>query len=199
MTESLIQGFALGLSLIMAIGAQNAFVLKQGLKGEYVFWVCLTCALSDAILISIGVLLLSAIENYIPKITQYATYFGAIFLFLYGLRSFVRAYQKQNNLEPDKRGIKGFLPIILTCIALTWLNPHVYLDTVILLGSISIQYGENSVWFGLGAIVASFVFFFTLGYGASLLRPLFSKPITWSILDILIGLVMWAIAYSLLS
>ncbi len=198
MFSAAIQGFFLGLSLIVAIGAQNAFVLKQGLKGQHVFWVCLICALSDAILIAVGVFALHIVESYLPQFVVFARYFGALFLVFYGLRSFISAYQQKEALEPDDRSIKDLSKVLLICLALTWLNPHVYLDTVILLGSISTKYGEHSDFFALGAIISSFAFFFTLGYGSRVLRPLFSKPKTWSILDVLIGIVMWLIAYSLI-
>ena len=192
------QGFIFGLSLIVAIGAQNAFVLKQGLKGNHVFWVCLFCAVSDAVLIAIGVFGLHWVQQYLPGISVYAKYFGAIFLFFYGVRSFFSAIKKQEALNPDERSAQQLWPTLLVCAALTWLNPHVYLDTVILLGSIATQYAEGAQYFAYGAIIASFVFFFSLGYGASKLKPLFAKPMTWRILDMIIGIVMWSIAYSLI-
>ncbi len=198
MLSAAVQGFFLGLSLIVAIGAQNAFVLKQGLKGQYVFWVCLICAFSDAILIAVGVFALNVVETYLPKFAIFARYFGACFLLFYGLRSFISAYNQKGSLEPEGASVKGLYKVLLICLALTWLNPHVYLDTVILLGSISTKYGEYSDYFALGAMVSSFFFFFTLGYGARLLRPLFHKPKTWSILDVFIGITMWVIAFSLI-
>ena len=198
MFSSLSQGFLLGISLILAIGAQNAFVLKQGLKGQHVFWVCFICAFSDALLISLGVFALSAVEALIPEFATAARYFGAIFLFFYGCKSFLSAYRQRKGLEPEGVRATSLSAAVLTCLALTWLNPHVYLDTVVLLGSISLQYGEQAHLFGVGAITGSFVFFFSLGYGASFLRPLFAKPITWVVLEIVIALVMWAIALSLL-
>ncbi len=198
MFSTLLQGFLLGLSLIVAIGAQNAFVLKQGLKGQHVFWVCFICALSDALLITLGIFALSSIEKIIPQFAVLARYFGATFLFFYGLKSFLSAYKQRNSLEPQGDKITSLSSAVLICVALTWLNPHVYLDTVVLLGSIALQYGEQAYLFGLGAIFGSFFFFFSLGYGASLLRPLFAKPITWVVLEVVIGLVMWSIAVSLL-
>lgn len=198
MLSALLQGFVFGLSLIVAIGAQNAFVLKQGLKGSHVFWVCFTCAFSDALLIALGVFGLDLVENIVPNIAVYAKYFGAIFLFFYGLRSFYSAFKHNQILSPDQHQMVALWPTLMVCLALTWLNPHVYLDTVILLGSISTKFGDHAHSFGIGAIVASFVFFFSLGYGARVLRPLFAKPITWKVLDIIIGVIMWLIAYSLL-
>ena len=197
MFSTALQGFLFGLSLIVAIGAQNAFVLKQGLKGNHLFWVCVFCAASDAILIAVGVFGLQTVQHYIPQVSLYAKYFGAIFLFIYGIRSFIQAYQQKGGLTPDERETERLWPTIFICAALTWLNPHVYLDTVILLGSIATQYQDNTVYFAAGAITSSFVFFFSLGYGASRLRPLFAKPVTWRILDVIIGLIMWSIAFSL--
>lgn len=172
--------------------------LKQSLKGQHVFWVCLICALSDALLITLGIFALSSIEKVIPQFVTLARYFGATFLCLYGFKSFLNAYKQRSTLEPQGDRATSLGSTVLICIALTWLNPHVYLDTVVLLGSIALQYGEQAHLFGLGAILGSFFFFFSLGYGASLLRPLFAKPITWVVLEILIGLVMWVIAISLL-
>jgi len=193
-----IQGFLLGLSLIIAIGAQNAFVLKQGLKNQHVFAVCFVCAVSDAILIAIGVFGLDYIQRFIPEIALYAKYFGAIFLFVYGLKSFYSMWKNNNSLQPDEELKQDLWKTIIVCLALTWLNPHVYLDTVILLGSVSTQYNPYSHFFAYGAITASFTFFFFLGYFSRLLRPIFAKPITWKILDGLIGLIMWMIAWKLL-
>ena len=197
MFSIVLQGFLFGLSLILAIGAQNAFVLKQGLKGNHIFLVCLFCATSDAILIAIGVFGLHIVQQYVPEVSLYAKYFGAVFLFFYGLRSFINAFRQQEVLKPDERSTQPLWPTILVCAALTWLNPHVYLDTVVLLGSIATQYSSYSLYFASGAITASFVFFFSLGYGATKLRPLFAKSFTWKILDGVIGLIMWSIAYKL--
>ena len=198
MLSSLFQGFLLSLSLILAIGAQNAFVLRQGLKGQHVFWVCFICAFSDALLITLGVFGLRAVETMVPDLATMSRYFGAAFLFFYGAKSFLSAYKQRNTLKPDVDRSTSLSATLLTCIALTWLNPHVYLDTVVLLGSIAIQYGEQAYLFGIGAVVGSFVFFFTLGFGASFLRPLFAKSVTWVVLEIVIGLVMWTLAINLI-
>ena len=197
MLNIFIKGFLFGFSLILAIGAQNAFVLKQGLKGNHVFWVCLMCAVSDAILIAVGVFGLGIVQAYIPEFAFYAKYFGALFLFFYGLKSFISALKKQDSLQPEGQLVQGLGATLLVCLALTWLNPHVYLDTVVLLGSVATQYANDAHFFAYGAITASFVFFFSLGYGATQLGPLFAKPFTWKVLDVIIGIVMWSIAYSL--
>jgi len=191
-------GFFLGLSLILAIGAQNAFVLRQGLRGEHVALVCFACALSDAVLITAGVAGFSILAETAPWIEPVFRYGGAAFLIAYGLRSFWSAHRNQEALIPA-----GGTPvlsgrILSTALALTWLNPHVYLDTLVLLGSISTQYPGYEAAFGAGAVTASFTFFFALGYGARLLRPLFAQPAAWRILDVIVGCVMLTIATSLL-
>jgi L-lysine exporter family protein LysE/ArgO len=197
MLNTYMQGLALGLSLIVAIGAQNAFVLQQGLKRQHVFWVCLICAMSDALLIFLGVAGFSAVIMHYPQIIQYAKWGGAAFLFYYGCLHAVQAYQNQSAMLLGSGHEQKLLPVMLTCLAFTWLNPHVYLDTVILLGSLSAQF-QQPLYFALGAMSASWLFFFTLGYGARLLLPIFKNPNAWRILDLLIACVMWGIALSLL-
>jgi len=191
-------GFTLGFSLILAIGAQNAFVLKQGLKVEHVFWLCLICALSDAILILIGVSGFHLLISKLPWLTTGARYGGAIFLFAYGFVSFHSAWKSRHRLLPSESKATSLGKSILTCLAFTWLNPHVYLDTIVLLGSVSTQFPGQSQWFAAGAMISSFVFFFSLGYGARLLRPIFARPGSWQLLEILIGFIMWSIAAKLL-
>lgn len=192
-------GLSLGFSLILAIGSQNAFVLRQGLKKEYVFIVCLICSISDALLISLGVSGSSLIISKTPWIEPVARYGGAIFLLIYGTKSFWSAYSIKEGLLPSEKKSTSLAVIIATCLAFTWLNPHVYLDTVVLLGSISTQYIGQKIEFALGASIASFIFFFTLGYGARALTPIFKNPKTWKALDLLIGGIMWAIAFSLVK
>ena len=192
-------GFSLGFSLILAIGSQNAFVLRQGLKKEYVFIVCLICSISDALLISLGVSGSSLIISKTPWIEPVARYGGAIFLLIYGAKSFWSAYSVKEGLLPSEKKSTSLAVIIATCLAFTWLNPHVYLDTVVLLGSISTQYIGQKIEFALGACMASFIFFFTLGYGARALTPIFKNSKTWKVLDLLIGGIMWAIAFSLVK
>lgn len=190
-------GFALGLSLILAIGAQNAFVLKQGLLKQHVFWVCLICATSDAVLICAGIFGLGHWIESNPTFVVWMKYFGAAFLILYGLRNLWSAFKGQQSLNPSEDNHISLGQALLLCLGFTWLNPHVYLDTVVLLGSISAQY-SHKVAFALGAVTASFVFFFSLGYGARLLRPWFAQPRSWQILDGLIAMVMFALATMLL-
>ncbi|MCY6412880.1 LysE/ArgO family amino acid transporter [Acinetobacter sp. VNH17] len=197
MAATYFSGLLLGFSLILAIGAQNAFVLKQGLLRQYVFWVCLVCALSDAILICLGVFGFASLLSQQVWLIQAMKYFGAIFLFFYGLRSFYNAYKANNGLVASEQPTTTLVQTLILCLSFSWLNPHVYLDTVVLLGSISAQYMDK-VAFASGAVSASFIFFFGLGFGARLLRPIFANPKAWKILDVVIGIVMWMIALSLL-
>lgn len=195
--NALIAGFTLSLSLILAIGAQNAFVLKQGLKKHHVFLVSTICAVSDALLILAGVVGFGAMVTQFPSIETIARYGGAAFLIVYGTRSIISAVKNQHGLDPEGSASQSAWQTALTCLAFTWLNPHVYLDTLVLIGSISTQY-ENKVMFGLGACAGSFVFFFSLGYGSRLLTPIFQRPVSWKILEVIIGVVMYSIAASLL-
>lgn len=191
-------GLTMGLSLIVAIGAQNAFVLRQGLRNEHVFVVSLTCALSDAILIAAGVAGFGRLMALAPWLDPAMRYGGALFLFCYGALSLRSALRSTQALAADGpvqgRSLKATL---LTCLAFTWLNPHVYLDTVVLLGSVSTQFPGQGMSFAAGAMTGSFLFFFSLGYGAKRLRPLFARPSAWRVLEGLIGLVMWVIAAGL--
>lgn len=193
--DAAIAGFALGLSLIVAIGAQNAFVLRQGLLGSHVFAVCLVCALSDAILVTIGVGGFSLIAGVAPWTIVWMRWGGALFLVAYGAHALRSAWQGGHALRATSGTEAGLAKTLATCVALTWLNPHVYLDTVVLLGSVSADY--RAVPFAVGAVAASFAFFFALGYGAALLRPLFARPAAWRALDVGIAVVMWSIAAGL--
>jgi L-lysine exporter family protein LysE/ArgO len=191
-----VAGFGLGLSFIVAIGAQNAFVLRQGLLRQHVLAVVLICAVSDAVLISVGVAGFGALATALPWLEPVMRYGGVAFLAVYGFRALRSAWTSSGVLKAS--GEAGSLKsALLTCLAFTWLNPHVYLDTVVLLGSISSQY-PNKLAFALGGITASFVFFFSLGFGARLLAPFFARPLAWRILDALVGALMWAIAVKLL-
>jgi L-lysine exporter family protein LysE/ArgO len=195
--NSFLPGFALSLTLILAIGAQNAFILRQGLRRNHVFWVCLTCAVSDAVLIAAGVAGFGALGRAVPWFEPVMRYGGAAFLIWYGVQNAISSWRGGVVLEAEGISTQTLRSTILVVLALTWLNPHVYLDTVVLLGSISAQY-DNRLAFGTGAVIGSFVFFFSLGYGARLLSPLFSNPRSWQILDGLIALTMWAITAKLL-
>jgi len=190
-------GFALSFSLILAIGAQNAFVLRQGLRDEHLFLVCLTCAISDALLIGAGVAGFGALARALPWVGPVMRYGGAAFLIFYGALALRAALRGGSALRAEDNGRAGLATVMTTILALTWLNPHVYLDTFVLIGSVSAQY-DDRLMFALGAISASFVFFFALGYGARQLQPLFARPLAWVVLDLGIGLIMWAIAAKLI-
>lgn len=194
-----ISGFLLGASLIIAIGAQNAFILRQGLLRQHVFILSLICAASDALLIAAGVAGLGTLIAQSPQLIMAVTVGGALFLFTYVAIAFRRAMRPE-VLKAAKSGEAKLWPAIAACLAFTFLNPHVYLDTVVLLGGLSAAYeGQARLAYGLGAATASFVWFFGLGYGARLLEPVFARPAAWRVLDLLIGLVMAAIGLSLLS
>lgn len=196
MIESLLLGYSLGFSLILAIGAQNAFVLKAGLMRHFVLPITLLCAVSDAFLIFLGVFGLGAILDTLPDLIKWVRYAGALFLFFYGARSMASAWRGNQTLDVNGN-VMSLRTSLLTCLALTFLNPHVYLDTVILVGGVANQ-TKMPLFFGLGATFASFTFFLGLGFGARLLRPLFSNSRTWQILDVGIAIVMWTIACNLL-
>ena len=199
MLSTALQGFLVSIGLIIAIGAQNAFVLKQGLKQEHIFWICLICAMSDAILIFSGVFGFGQVVQSHTGWVDIAKYAGAIFLFLYGLQHFYQAFVKKHSLEAGGKDESSLLRVLLICLAFTWLNPHVYLDTVILIGVISTQIDGDKTHFAGGASLASFIFFFSLGYGAKFLQPLFKDYRAWKVLDVCVGFLMWGIAYSLVS
>ena len=193
-----LSGLFLGLSLIIAIGAQNAFVLRQGLRREHVFVVCLTCALSDALLISLGVFALGTVTDLIPGIEPALRYGGAAFLLAYGLRSARSAMTGSSALTSGDGARQGLGATLATALAFTFLNPHVYLDTVLLIGSIASQYPGREAAFGAGAVTGSFLFFFSLGYGARLLAPVFARPNAWRVLDGVIAVVMIGLAVKLI-
>jgi L-lysine exporter family protein LysE/ArgO len=193
-------GMMMSLSLIVAIGAQNAFVLRQGLRGEHVLAVCLACAISDAILITLGVTSFRTVSEWLPWLEPVMRYSGAAFLIWYGVKSLLSALRSDEALAADSSLAKTDLfRTLVACLALTWLNPHDYLDTVVLLGTISTQFTGSQGSFAVGAILGSFVFFFALGYGAIRLRPVFERPTAWRILETLIAMVMWIIAFKLLA
>jgi len=195
--DALVAGLLTGLSLIVAIGAQNAFVLRQGLLRQHVGAVVTVCAVSDLILIAAGVAGIGVIVQRAPTALDVVRWLGVAFLTAYGVRSLWRArhagsLQAAGENEPRLRGA------LVQAVALTWLNPHVYLDTVLLLGSIAAHHGPTGKWwFAVGAGLGSIIWFTGLGYGARLLAPLLARPRAWQVLDVLIGLTMLTIAFSL--
>jgi L-lysine exporter family protein LysE/ArgO len=198
MEIAFLKGFATSAALIIAIGAQNAFVLRCGLKREHVLAVVLVCAFSDALLITLGVAGLGTLVQRSPTLLLIARYGGALFLIVYGALAARRAMQSESLTARDEAPI-SLRAAIAACLAFTYLNPHCWLDTVVLLGSISSQQPAGArTAFGIGATAASFVWFFALGFGARALRGVFERPAAWKILDTAIALVMWGIAASLL-
>ena len=191
-------GFVTAFSLILAIGAQNAFVLRQGLIGAHVLPLVAFCALSDAVLIAAGVMGFGAVVEAAPMLPGLMALGGAAFLFVYGALRFAAAWRGDGALVLE-RGRGSLAATLGTAAALTWLNPHVYLDTLALIGAISTRFeGTARLAFALGAMSASAVFFTALGFGARLLAPMMQRPGAWRVLDALIGATMWALAAGLL-
>ena len=197
MFEAALHGYLVSLSLILAIGAQNAFVLRQGLRREHVGVVVLACAISDAILIALGVTGFGVVSTAVPWLAEAMRWGGVIFLLVYGALRFKAALAGGEALRPGEGAVASVSKVLTTVLVLTWANPHVYLDTVVLLGSISAQYPGHRVAFGAAAAAGSFSFFTALGYGARLLAPVFSNPKAWVVLEIVVGATMWAIAAGL--
>lgn len=192
-------GFATGFSLILAIGAQNAFVLRQGLLRSHVFWLCLFCATSDALLITAGVAGFGAMVEAAPWLPLVMSLGGAAFLIVYGVTRLVAAWRGGVAMEIGGAD-HSLWKMLAIAAAFTWANPHVYLDTLGLIGAVSTQYPDWStrIVFGAGAVLASFVFFFGLGYGARLIAPVMRSARAWQVLDLIIGLTMLAIAAKLI-
>ena len=192
-------GLGLGLSLIVVIGAQNAFVLRQGLTGEHVRLVVAVCTVSDAVLIAAGVVGAGAVLTQLPGLLAAVRVAGGIFLIGYGILAARRAARPSALLSGTSRRGNGTRATAATCLALTWLNPHVYLDTVVLLGAIANTHHGQRWPFAAGAAIASATWFFSLGYGARLLRPVFARPTAWRILDSAIAAVMLTLGALLIA
>jgi L-lysine exporter family protein LysE/ArgO len=191
------EGFLLGAGLIIAIGGQNAFVLRQGLKREHVFAVATVCWLSDALLIAVGVAGMGELVKASPVLLTLVTVAGIAFLATYGAIAFIRAL-RPGWLEAAASRRQGLGATLLTALALTFLNPHVYLDTVVLIGGLSARHeGGAAVAFAVGAAAASAVWFYGLGFGARLVAPLLARTAAWRLLDLGIAIVMWGIAIRL--
>ncbi|KAF0116036.1 MAG: Lysine exporter protein (LYSE/YGGA) [Rhodobacteraceae bacterium] len=197
MLESVVHGYLVAVSLILAIGAQNAFVLRQGLRREHVGAVVAVCALSDALLIGAGVAGFGAISGAVQWFGEVMRWLGVVFLAVYGGLRFRAALRGGEALQPSEAGSAPLGKVLATCLLLTWANPHVYLDTVVLIGSISAQYAPHQLAFGLAAACGSLSFFTALGFGARLLAPVFARPAAWVWLEIGVGVTMWAIALGL--
>ena len=193
-----VTGLTAGLSLIVAIGAQNAFVLRQGLMGKHVLAVSLACSVSDAALIAVGVTSFRQMAVVAPWALAAMRYGGAAFLIWYGARNLYSAMRSTKALAAGDVRASNLTQTLATCLALTWLNPHVYLDTIMLLGAISTRFPGEEASFAVGAMTGSFLFFFALGYGAMWLRPIFASPASWRALEAVVALTMFTIAFKLI-
>ena len=197
MIEAALNGYLVAVSLILAIGAQNAFVLRQGLRREHVGAVVAVCAVSDAVLIAAGVAGFGSLSAALPWFGEAMRWLGMVFLVVYGGLRFRAALQGGEALRPSEAGAASLKSVLATCLVLTWANPHVYLDTVVLIGSISAQYAPHQLAFGIAAAFGSLSFFTALGFGARLLAPVFARPAAWVWLEVGVGLTMWVIAAGL--
>ena len=198
MNIAFLSGFFLSLSLIVAIGPQNAFVLRQGLMRKHVLPIVLFCTLSDIILITLGVFGFGAVISELTWLSKYMFFVGGIWLTMYGILRIKEAYIADSYLE-NLNSDKTTLKLALTnCAALTWFNPHVYIDTLILIGTVSVKY-EDNLFFCVGAGFASLLFFFSLGFGARILSPLMGSRKAWQVLDTIIAIIMFVIAHSMFS
>lgn len=194
-----VKGFALGAGLIVAIGAQNAFVLRQGLARDRVFLVAGLCFLCDAVLIALGAGGFAGLITARPVLVAVAGWGGALFLLAYGARALHAALRPGRLQAAERTGAATAWAVAGATLAVSLLNPHVYLDTVIVVGSLAARYpGDERAAFALGAAGASFAWFYGLGYGAGRLAPLFARPAAWRVLDLAIALIMWAIAAALI-
>lgn len=197
MLSAALTGFFTSISLILAIGAQNAFVLRQGLMRAHVLPLVLLCAVSDAVLIAAGVAGFGALVTLWPAFPAIMAWAGAAFLLVYGAARFIAAWRGDYALVLAGQSA-GLWPTLAAGAAFTWANPHVYLDTLGLIGAISTGFHGADKWaFGIAAVAASFVFFFSLGFGARYLAPCLRTARAWRVLDTLIGAVMWALAFGL--
>ncbi|EXI61797.1 LysE family transporter [Mannheimia granulomatis] len=194
-----IQGFVVCFGLIVSIGAQNAFLLKQGILKQHVFWIASLCFLGDVLLMTVGVLGLGMIISELPILSLIISLLGALFLLTYGSRSFISVFKSTDYLTASGETATSLQKALMITFAITFLNPHVYIDTVVIVGSIGGKLSfEGKMYFLAGALICSFLWFFGVGYGARLLSPYFAKRRTWQILDAITGLIMYFIAFSLI-
>lgn len=197
--ENFIQGFLICAGLITTIGAQNAFLIKQALLKQHTFLLCSLFFLCDCMLFAVGIFGLGSLISQTPIATIALAFIGGLFLFIYGIKSFISAYQGNIALQLEKGAIQSLKKTLLIALAITLLNPHVYLDTVVIIGGIAGTLSpESKLFFLLGTSLSSGLWFFGVGYGARLLIPFFQKTITWRILDFTTGIIMWGIAFGLI-
>ncbi|MCL1126958.1 LysE/ArgO family amino acid transporter [Shewanella surugensis] len=200
MEMAFLQGFGLGGSLVVAVGAQNAFILKQGLKQSHPLLIAALCSCIDALMITFGVLGFGRVVVAFPVIINVARIGGALFLFTYGAHALYMSFQHSRKLSTDMKQVESIPRVLLLTLGLSLLNPSLYLDTVLLLGSISVQFqGVERVLFAVGAIMASLGWFFSLSFGTKYLSPAFNQPQAWVYLDRAICLIMWSIALILMA
>lgn len=197
--SAIVHGFLIQMGLIVSVGAQNAFILRQGIKGEHILMIVLMCIASDAIAITVGVTGFSALMDVIPWLGTVLRLGGAAFLIFYGLTCAISAAKGTNRLDLTGKTAGSVKKTALACLAFTWLNPQFYVDTMGLIGSLSAHYPGHQMMFGAGAILGSVVFFFIFGYGSRLLRPVFAKPQACRALDAGIAASMWCIAAGLVA
>lgn len=196
--ENFIQGFLICAGLITTIGAQNAFLIKQALLKQHTFILCSLFFLCDCLLFVVGIFGLGSLISQTPIATIALAFIGGLFLFVYGLKSFISAYQGKTALQLESGSTQSLKKTILIALAITLLNPHVYLDTVVIIGGIAGTLNpEDKLFFLLGTSLGSGLWFFGVGYGARLLIPFFQKAITWRVLDFITGIIMWGIAVGL--
>ena len=196
MNTAFLSGFLLSFSLILAIGPQNAFVLRQGLLKQHVLPIALFCTLSDVTLISLGIFGFGSIISDFDNFSQYMFVIGGVWLSGYGFLRLKGAYLADSFLEASNEQKSDIKLVLTNCAVLTWFNPHVYIDTLILIGTVSIRF-KDPLYFGLGACLASFIFFFSLAFGARLLSPFMSSKKAWQILDLVIASIMFVLAFSM--
>lgn len=196
-----LNGFSISGSLIIAIGAQNAFVIRQGLRREHLLLTALMCSCLDSLLILSGILGFGNFLSFYPSLVEWTKYFAVVFLFSYGLLSFRSAFTKKRipSSSLEEKSVASVKKTVWSLLALSLLNPHAYLDTVILLGSVASQHpSHEQTYFAAGAILASFTWFFVITYGAFLLAPVFKQEKAWRWIDGIVGATMWGIAFAVL-
>lgn len=198
---NLLEGFGISASLIMAIGAQNAFVLKQGLKKQYLFMTAFICFLCDSALIALGVTGIGELLSDLPILLSVMRWGGALFLVGYGIRSLMNVFHPHSLVaDMSDKGTKNRYTTLLTLLGFTFLNPHTYLDTFLLIGTVGAEHPpEEHLPFIIGAMSASLVWFFGLTYGASKLSPLFKNPRAWQVMDSIMAIIMFVIAYCVIT
>lgn len=198
MFQVALTGLLTGLALIIAVGAQNAFLLRQGIRGQQVLPIVLTCLVSDVVAIIAGVAGLGVVLERWPAVLPIAQVLGGVYLIGFGLHAAMRAWRPGTLEASDGTALTTGKAVLLT-LALTWLNPHFYLDTVLMLGTVANSFGTDRWWFVSGTLAASLLWFFGLGYGARLLRGLFARPTAWRVLDSGIAVVMGTLGVGLIA